>query len=451
MKIRDLILALLVIGMVISTGILVGFASSGISDIKDTTSEASSGELLGIASRNLEDIAISIRDSLDSQMQNQYEMVKTWANEPTILEAARKAQTYSVEELYEMWSAEATRVYNDKDEATGDANPDNDLSPDVSEYLTRLAIMTKYLEISITDSRGYTIAANGATGDFDQGPDDWRLILQAGNPVFMKFGSDPGGEDWYKGANQATDGFYVSDIIWNDSTESWGVEIVSQLRDPVTYGYLGQIKAVFDYGKFIDQFVKAENYNVYEIKMVDNIGIIVATSLENKNKINNALFNMQDQAIFKDVIAKGIGSTSQSYIDENDEDVFVGYARSNDTNGHIIMVSKKVSDIAEPIDKFIGTLQDNISEKSSVLQRNMIIIGAAVAIVIIVLAALIIRAKVAIPLKKLTTVSDKLTKGEIEGLEIDLKGKDEISKFGESFKGVLAAFNFLKEEAEKKQ
>ena len=66
------------------------------------------------------------------------------------------------------------------------------------------------------------------------------------------------------------------------------------------------------------------------------------------------------------------------------------------------------------------------------------------------LAALIMRAKVAVPLKKLTNVSEKLSKGEIEGLEIDIKGKDEISSFGESFKGVLAAFHFLKDEAEKK-
>ena len=60
------------------------------------------------------------------------------------------------------------------------------------------------------------------------------------------------------------------------------------------------------------------------------------------------------------------------------------------------------------------------------------------------------RAKVAKPLEKLTNVSQKLSKGEIEGLEIDIEGKDEIGSFGESFKGVLAAFHFLKDAAEKK-
>jgi HAMP domain-containing protein len=450
MKIRDLILAVLIIGMVISTGTLVVFASSGISDIKDTTSEASSGELLGIASKNLEDIAISIRDSLDSQMQNQYEMVKSWALQPALLEVAKKAQSYSKEELYEMWSSEATREYNDG-EAVGDGNPDNDLFPPVSKYISHLSAGTDYPEIFITDYRGYVIAANAATDDFDQGPDDWRVFLTDGIPVFKKANPVEGGEDWYRAGNSAKNGFYVSDIVWNDSSSTWGIEIISQLRDPDTNEYLGQIKAVFDYGKFIDQFVEVENLDIYEIKIVDHNGIVVATSLKDKSKVNNGNVNLKNDTSFKNAIAEGSGSISKSYTDENGQDVFVGYARSNDVNGLVTMVTKKAADIAAPIDKFVGTLQANIGDKSSSLQRNMLIIGAVVAVVIIVLAALIMRAKVSIPLRKLTNVSEKLSKGEIQGLEIDIKGKDEISRFGESFKGVLAAFEFLKDEAEKNQ
>jgi HAMP domain-containing protein len=450
MKIRDLILSLLIIGMVISTGTLVAFASSGISDIKDTTSEASSWELLVNASKNLEDMAINIRDSLDSQMQNQYEMVKTWARGPDLLEVAKKAQSYTKEELYEMWSAAATRKYNN-DEAVGDGNLDNDLSPPVSRYLADLSATTNYPEISVTDARGYTIAASVATGDFDQGPDDWTVFLEDGVPVFKMNQPIEGGEDWYRAANSARDGFYISEIIWDENSAKWGIDIVSQLKDPETKEYLGQIKAFFDYSTFIGQFVNTEEFDVYEIKVVDINGMIVATSLENKSKINNHAANLQNQDAFWEAVAKWHGNLSKAYLDENGESVCVGFAKSVDYNRHIIMVTKKAADIATPIDKFIGTLQDNIGDKSSVLQRNMLIIGAVVAIVIIVLAALILRAKVSNPLRKLTTVSEKLSKGEIEGLELDIKGKDEISRFGESFKGVLAAFNFLKDEAEKKQ
>jgi len=451
MKIRDLILSLLIIGMVISTATLVAFATSGISDIKNTTSEASSWELQVNASKNLEYVAISIRDSLDSQMQIQYEMVKSWAQEPALLDVTRKAQNYTKEQLYEMWSAAATRKYNDINAAVGDGNPDNDLSPVVSKYLADLSATTNYPEISITDSRGYIIAASSATDDFDQGPDDWVVFLENGVPTFNTYKPIEGGEDWYRAANSAKDGFHISKIIWDESSAKWGIDIVSQMKDPVTKEYLGQIKAFFDYSTFIGQFANAAAFDVYEIKVVDFDGNIMATSLEDKSKVNNAASNIYGQEAFWEAVAAWHGNLSKAYLDENGESVCIGFAKSIDYNRHLIMVTKKAADVMAPIDKFIGTLQDSIGEKSSVLQRNMIIIGAAVAIVIILLAAFIMRAKVAIPLNKLTTVSDKLAKGEIEGLEIDLKGKDEISRFGESFRGVLAAFNFLKDELEKKQ
>jgi hypothetical protein len=449
MKIRDLILAVLVLGMVVSTGVLVAFASIGIADVKDTTSSASSEELLGIAAKNLEDIAVNIRDSLDNQMQIKYEMVKTWAQDPTLLDVARQAQSRSGEELFEMWSAKDGRQY-DGSLAAGDGKPDNDLSPAASKYLARLADITGYQEISLTDSRGYTIAANAAIGDFDQGPEDWGVYMETGGAVYKQISPSPGGEDWYQAAIYKKDGFYTSEIIWDENIEKWVMELVSQVKDPATGEYLGLMKVVFDYGAFVAQFVNVKELDVYEVKLADVFGTIVATSLEDKSKINNPSSNLNEQFVFKMAIATGLGNTPESYVDENGQTILAGYAKSRDYNRHIVMVTKKISDIAAPIEKFTSGLQTSIGEKGSALQRNMIIIGAAVAIIIILLAAFIMRAKVAIPLKKLTGVSEKLSKGEIDGLQIDLKGKDEISSFGESFKGVLAAFNFLKEEAEKK-
>lgn len=44
---------------------------------------------------------------------------------------------------------------------------------------------------------------------------------------------------------------------------------------------------------------------------------------------------------------------------------------------------------------------------------------------------------------KLTKVSEKLSIGEIEGLEVDISGQDEIGELGDAMKGVVAAFNTL--------
>ena len=445
MKIRDLILALLVAIMAIRTGILAVFASGQISDIGGVTSKASADVLIDTANDNLKNIAIGIRDSLDSQMQSQYEMVRTWAQAPTFLNAAQAAQNYTMGELYEMWSAEATREY-DKSEAVGDGNPNNDVDPTASNYLIALSNSTSFPEIFITDNRGYAIAANGATGDFDQGPDDWRYFKDEG---YKKHEPAEGGEGWYRDANASPDGFFVGEVEWDDSAATWGIDTVSQMRDPTTNAYLGQIKAVFDYGSFIDQFVTTEELDVYEIKVVNQDGIIVATSLDNKGKVSNEDVTMEDMEYFKAV--KGgatAGFNAEPEVDENSQEVHVGYAVSNDVNRHIIVVSRKEAAVQNPINTFVADLRSEISAAGSGFQRNMGTVEIFVDVVVLVLAFLIIRAKISVPLQKLTMVSEKLSRGEIEGLEVDVSGSDEIGQFGESFKGVLAAFNLLKETAE---
>jgi len=451
MKIRDLILGVLIVGIILSTGILVAFTSIGVNSIEDITSEASSDVLVSTGTDNLENIAIGIRDSLDNQMQNQYEMVKTWAKSPTLLNAAKNAQSYSKEELYEMWSAEATRQY-DEGEAVGDGNTNNDLDPAASSFLKALSTSTAYPELFITDARGYAIAASAATGDFDQGPDDWRVFLENDTPVFKKHDPAEGGEGWYRDANKSPDGLFIGEVEWDDSAMSWGVDIVSQLRDPVTNAYLGQIKAVFNYGESIDQLVNSQDLEVYEIKVAGQDGAIVGTSLDDKTKVNNENVSVQNSRFFDAVKAGAIsGSEIVSETDENGQVVYTGYAISSDVNQHIIVVSKKATDLEGPIVAFTNGLQTQISDKSSAIQRNMIIIGVIVALVILLVAFFIMRAKITRPLNKLTEVSEKLTQGDIDGLEVDVSGSDEIGQFGKSFKGVLAAFNMLMEEAENKK
>ena len=48
---------------------------------------------------------------------------------------------------------------------------------------------------------------------------------------------------------------------------------------------------------------------------------------------------------------------------------------------------------------------------------------------------------------RLTVVADKLSQGEVDGLEIDVTGDGEIGRLGESLQGVLAAFELMRDEA----
>ena len=451
MKIRALVLTVLAVAIIINTSIIVVYGAMAISDISKTTTATSADELQDRAGIDLENIALGIRDSLDNQMANQYEMVETWSKSPVLVNVAKLAQGYSKESLYEMWSAEATRTYDDL-EAVGDGDFDNDLDPEASEYLKTLSTTTgTYPEIFITDNRGYAIAANGATGDFDQGPDDWRVYLNetTGVPYFIKHDPQEGGEGWYKATYDSTDRFWTSDVLWDDSAYTWGLELVSQIRDSTTDEYLGQLKAVFDYGTFIKNFVKLSDLDVYEIKVIDSNGIIVATSETDTTKVNNPDSTLSNLDFFNQIQ----GGTTTGYTVETDEDgeeVYQGYAVSNDVNGHIIIVSKKASTVMIPINSFLSSIQADIAAAGTALQTNMVIVSAIVCVIVLFMAYLVINAKISNPLNKLTAVSQKLSKGEIEGLSVDVSGNDEIGELGDTFEGVLAAFNLLKEEAEHK-
>ncbi len=52
-------------------------------------------------------------------------------------------------------------------------------------------------------------------------------------------------------------------------------------------------------------------------------------------------------------------------------------------------------------------------------------------------------------IKRLTAVSDRLSRGDIEGLQVDVAGGDEVGQLGDSLQGVLAAFHELSIEVQR--
>jgi methyl-accepting chemotaxis protein len=78
-------------------------------------------------------------------------------------------------------------------------------------------------------------------------------------------------------------------------------------------------------------------------------------------------------------------------------------------------------------------------DRATTLVVVAIIVAAAVASGL----ALAIAAAIVVPVRKLSVVTDRLSKADIEGLNVEVSGRDEIGRLGESFKGVLAAFHEL--------
>ena len=86
-------------------------------------------------------------------------------------------------------------------------------------------------------------------------------------------------------------------------------------------------------------------------------------------------------------------------------------------------------------------VQSTIAEQQRSVRRNQALalgISCGLLMLLGVLGLLIVRSIVK-RLAALQAVSNKLAKADVEGLSIDISGKDEIGEFGESMKGVHAA------------
>jgi methyl-accepting chemotaxis protein len=77
--------------------------------------------------------------------------------------------------------------------------------------------------------------------------------------------------------------------------------------------------------------------------------------------------------------------------------------------------------------------------------RTQLITGIVLALAVIVGIAigLVLAKHVVGRLSKLTAASDRISKGDIKGLTIELSGRDEINRLGDSMSGVVAAFEEL--------
>jgi len=391
MKAETYVFAIITATLFVSLAIIVSYASLSLNGMNDMSPQMGA-ELKTNAGKEVQSIAIAMRDSIDYQMQNQYTMVRTWAAAPVIVGTSEMARNYTKEQLFEMWSAQKTRTYGKQGMAQGDGNLENDLNPAASRYLAYLSKTTgTYPEIFFTDYRGYAIGANDVTTDFDQGPDDWMVFLENGTPVMRRNAPTPLGEKWYENANKAPTRLYVSDLKWDDSSATWGMEIVSQIRDPLTDEYEGQLKAVFNYGKFVHDAVNHADLNVNEIEIVSKDGVLVATSDNNQSAVNNESY-FRNMEFFLDV-QSGRQSGYTYEMDDHGEKVLIGYAVSEDVNKHIVIVTKKQSDVDAPINLFLMDIAARMTAFSQRLRSDLLFIAITTFVVALGIAFTLVNKK----------------------------------------------------------
>jgi len=109
--------------------------------------------------------------------------------------------------------------------------------------------------------------------------------------------------------------------------------------------------------------------------------------------------------------------------------------------------SEPAEAVEESINSSMEATTANIDSKTdSVTTRNVIIV-VAIAVLAAVVAFFVARS-VTKPVRQLTAVADKISKGDLD-VTIDVKSKDEIGDLANSFERMVAAVRFLSQDQEK--
>jgi methyl-accepting chemotaxis protein len=104
-----------------------------------------------------------------------------------------------------------------------------------------------------------------------------------------------------------------------------------------------------------------------------------------------------------------------------------------------IDVVNKMNDV---LAKEVATQADHVRSDNHRLQTLFWGAGSLAVLIAIVLAFLVTQSIVR-PIRRLKVVSDRVAEGDIEGLEVDTSGRDEVAELAGSLNNVVAAFEVM--------
>jgi HAMP domain-containing protein len=432
------------VGIVIITTIGVIFIQGNMSSVNEENTINAQGSIEEEIGTGAENTAIEILSSLDGIMNDQIMMVKSWARAPIVVNTAKDAMSYTMEELYDRWSNTTTREY-DGGEAVGDGDPENDINPEASHYLITLSQDSNgaYPEVFFTDARGYAIAANGATGDFDQGPDDWRAFQDTtgGSDTFVKHDPSADGEGWWAAANSASDGIYVGAVEYDYSAGIWGTDICVVIYDGTSN--VGVLKAVYNFALALSSVIDVSDLEADEIKVIDGQGLIAASSETDQTKVMNPDVTVSDLAAFESASQGNNGYTVE--VDEDGEEMVIGYA-SCDEDDWICLVSHRTSTSLVPIKEIESKNSQLVSDVNSQV-IFIIITEVAVAVIILIAVATLLNRKLTKPLVDIADTAKEVKEGNLN-VKVDESGNNEISELARAFNQMVLSVRLVAGAAE---
>lgn len=170
----------------------------------------------------LADAAKDLSETLDRFLLERINEVKSWAEAPAVLAAARKVHAAHAKEGLDKLSVAQIESKFRIRKSLG-------LAPEARAYLSEQIRLSPYFgEVFFTDTMGFNVALTSPTTDFVQSDENW----------------------WQQAWSS---GFFVGDIEFDASSNLWAIEIAAVIRDKGTGQSLGIMKAVLAL-RFAQQF-----------------------------------------------------------------------------------------------------------------------------------------------------------------------------------------------------
>lgn len=379
----------------------------------------------------LADRATDVMKISDEMLLNPVETVESLSESTMIRNSALNAtnQDWAV-----LWDSYEGANYDNDENKKGNKteqtwNPDNDINPELSEYLDSFAIRFGFSEIFITDSRGYTYTSSQSVpGDF----------LQVD-------------EDWWTSARASSDGQFV-EFGFDDSTGQYLMDVIQEVRSS-NGTFTGMIKAGFNVGVLSQ--VLADVSLLHELKEageeVEYTPEFIAATAERKGLV--VFMVTPSGEIFTHLDGSYVGQELTEIMPASHSANKPVYSMLNSgVLGYAHGVKINVRGVGyftsyEPLENWDLVLF--FGEKAAPIENKIFnqvfisIILSFVLVVVAVVGAVFMATTLAKPINNLSKVTDKIASGDLtSGTEgLDLERHDELGNLSRSFGSMVENLN----------
>ena len=410
------VLLVSLIPLVVISAIFLTMLNQAVGDFEltvDQIHETMANEVVGT---KLQTLAEETMGSIDTYMIERIHDIQDWASTPIVVDALQEA-VQKVDELNIKGLSVA-----EVEQFVGD---DRELLPDsaTEAYLQdRLARNPAFKEVFFTDSNGYNVAVSNPTSDFVQSDEEWWQIA------------------WDRG-------IYISEITYDESAQTYVVDIAIRINHPETGQALGVMKASLDISAIQTQIsdvadsttgaeavlLEATGYRIADSRSKHSPELIM-TDAGNVLNLDYApaqfIFDSQDNGfLLAQPSLAQTGETAEiGFASSAGADFYTDVPGFNGFDWHVIFTQP--TSVAFQALEPIANLQLALSNLQSTTTISVLIVGVLAAIVSII-SALFMANSISKPIVKLNRMANRVAAGYLDET-INVQRRDEIGSLAHS-------------------